>query len=56
MFCARFSLPLQYGSDFCELRRCFVYCSIARLRSRVVSNAANEVSLLEALMGDKSHF
>lgn len=39
-----------------SLGRCFVYCSIARLRSGVMPNASNELSALEPLMGDKRHF
>lgn len=33
-----------------------MHCSIARLRSGVMSNAANELSVLETLVGDKRDF
>lgn len=39
-----------------SLRRCFVYFSMARLRSGVVSNAANEPSAVKPIVGDKRHF
>lgn len=39
-----------------SLGRRFVYCSIAGLRSGVISNAANKLSALQPLVGDERHF